>query len=152
SFPLKTASAMHRSAPVRISDLSARSPSKSCSAPMMIDFPAPVSPVTAMNSAPICHSSSSTSARFLIRSRVRMAGIERLKVPGPGSFADNSTWRIEPLRVEREGRAPYCLDSADLRQTLSASPCEREKQAEDVRRVHRMHLVLRAPSAILRAL
>ena len=45
---LKTASTVHCSAPVRMSDLSARSPSKSCSAPMMIDLPAPVSPVTAV--------------------------------------------------------------------------------------------------------
>src|SRR5262249_26525521 len=66
---------VQRSAPVRISDLSARSPSKSCSAPIMIDFPAPVSPVTAINPGPVCHSSSSTSARFLIRNRVRTVGI-----------------------------------------------------------------------------
>src|SRR5947207_2894423 len=75
SRPLKTASTVQRSAPVRMSDLSARSPSKSCSAPMMIDFPAPVSPVTAIKPDRICHSSASTSARFFIRSRVRMAGI-----------------------------------------------------------------------------
>src|SRR6266446_7313127 len=73
--PLKTASTVQRSAPVRMSDLSARSPSKSCSAPMMIVFPAPVSPVTAIKPGPICHWSSSTSARFFIRNRVRMAGI-----------------------------------------------------------------------------
>jgi hypothetical protein len=42
---------------------------------MMIDFPAPVSPVIAINPGLICHSSSSTSARFLIRSSVRTAGI-----------------------------------------------------------------------------
>ncbi len=42
---------------------------------MMIDFPAPVSPVTATNPGPICHSSSSTSARFLIRNSVRTADI-----------------------------------------------------------------------------
>src|SRR5438094_7608753 len=75
SRPAKTASTVQRSAPVRIRDLSARSPSKSCSAPMMIDFPAPVSPVTATNPGPICHSSSSTSARFLIRNSVRTADI-----------------------------------------------------------------------------
>src|SRR5262245_52888244 len=77
SFPLKTASTVQRSAPVRISDLSARSPSKSCSAPIMIDFPAPVSPVIATNPGPICHSSSSTSARFLIRNSVRTAAIPK---------------------------------------------------------------------------
>src|SRR5437870_359889 len=42
SLPVKTASAVQVSAPVRMSDLSARSPSKSWSAPMIIDFPAPV--------------------------------------------------------------------------------------------------------------
>src|SRR5262245_19904753 len=75
SCPLNTASTVQRSAPVRISDLSARSPSKSCRAPMMIDFPTPVSPVIATNPGPICHSSSSTSARFLIRNNVRTADI-----------------------------------------------------------------------------
>src|SRR5213595_1894914 len=77
SSPLKIASTVQRSAPVRISDLSARSPSKSCSAPIMIDFPAPVSPVTATNPGPNCHSSSSTSARFLIRNSVRTADIRK---------------------------------------------------------------------------
>src|SRR5204862_6482461 len=79
SAPLKTASTVQRSAPVRINDLSARSPSKSCSAPMTIDFPAPVSPVTATNPGPICHSSSSTSARFLIRSRLRTTGMAKVE-------------------------------------------------------------------------
>ena len=45
---MKTASTVQVSAPVRMSDLSARSPRKSCSAPMMIDLPAPVSPVMAV--------------------------------------------------------------------------------------------------------
>ena len=44
---------------------------------MMIDLPAPVSPVTAVNPGPICHSSSSTSASFLIRSKLRTIGIEK---------------------------------------------------------------------------
>src|SRR6476659_6674111 len=92
SAPLKTASTVQRSAPVRISDLSARSPSKSCSAPMMIDFPAPVSPVTATNPGSICHSSSSTSARFLIRNSVRTADI-----PEPDqSHARNPRLQISP--------------------------------------------------------
>src|SRR6266496_1919970 len=81
SFPLKTASTVQRSAPVRMSDLSARSPSKSCNAPMMIDFPAPVSPVTAIKPGVICHSSSSTSARFLIRNKFSTAGIGEVKNP-----------------------------------------------------------------------
>ena len=154
SFPLKTASTVQRSAPVRMSDLSARSPSKSCSAPMMIDLPAPVSPVTAMNFGPICHSSSSTSARFLIRSRVRTVGIGKLKVPGAGLFwvTYNSTWRIERLRVDSEGRAPCCLTSADLQQNLFASPCERGKKGADARPVRRTHPALRAHSAIARVL
>src|SRR5205823_9616876 len=79
SPPANTASTVQRSVPVLMSDLSARSPSKSCSAPMMIDLPAPVSPVTAMNPGAICHSSSSTSARFLIRSRFRAAAIGRVE-------------------------------------------------------------------------
>src|SRR5580765_382677 len=92
SFPLKTASTVQRSAPVRISDLSARSPSKSCSAPMMIDFPAPVSPVTATNPGPNCHSSSSTSASFLIRNSVRTADI-----PEPDqSHARNTRLQLSP--------------------------------------------------------
>src|SRR5882757_2985256 len=92
SFPLKTASTVQRSAPVRIRDLSARSPSKSCSAPMMIDFPAPVSPVTATNPGPICHSSSSTSARFLIRNSVRTADIRE----PDQSHARNPRLQISP--------------------------------------------------------
>src|SRR5881392_2415932 len=79
SVPLKTASTVQRSVPVRMSDLSARSPSKSCSAPMMIDFPAPVSPVTAVNPCAKCHSSSSTRARFVIRNNVRMAAIREVE-------------------------------------------------------------------------
>src|SRR5882724_9488699 len=92
SFPLKTASTVQRSAPVRIRDLSARSPSKSCSAPMMIDFPAPVSPVTATNPGPSCHSSSSTSARFLIRNSVRTADIRE----SDQSHARNPRLQISP--------------------------------------------------------
>src|SRR6478752_9973531 len=92
SAPLKTASTVQRSAPVRISDLSARSPSKSCSAPIMIDFPSPVSPVTATNPAPICHSSSSTSARFLILNSVRTADIPELDQ----SHARNPRLQISP--------------------------------------------------------
>ena len=46
---------------------------------MMIDLPAPVSPVTAMKPAAICHSSSSTSARFFIRSKLRTAGISKVE-------------------------------------------------------------------------
>src|SRR5512132_116435 len=92
SAPLKTASTVQRSAPVRISDLSARSPSKSCSAPIMIDFPAPVSPVTATNPGPICHSSSSTSARFLIRNSVRTADIRE----PDQSHARNPRLQISP--------------------------------------------------------
>src|SRR4029077_9941679 len=92
SFPLKTASTVQRSAPVRISDLSARSPSKSCSAPIIIDLPAPVSPVIATNPGPICHSSSSTSARFLIRNSVRTADIRELDE----SHARNPRLQISP--------------------------------------------------------
>src|SRR6266550_8883191 len=92
SRPLKTASTVQRSAPVRMSDLSARSPSKSCSAPMMIDFPAPVSPVTAIKPDRICHSSASTSARFFIRSRVRTADIRE----PDQSHARNPRLQISP--------------------------------------------------------
>src|SRR6478752_4056460 len=92
SAPLKTASTVQRLAPVRISDLSARSPSKSCSAPMMIDFPAPVSPVTAINPGAICHSSSSTSARFLILKSVRTADIQE----PDQSHARNPRLQISP--------------------------------------------------------
>src|SRR5438094_8587850 len=92
SRPAKTASTVQRSAPVRIRDLSARSPSKSCSAPMMIDFPAPVSPVTATNPGPICNSSSSTNARFLIRNSVRTADIRE----PDQSHARNPRLQISP--------------------------------------------------------
>src|SRR5215471_17280691 len=104
SFPLKTASTVQRSAPVRISDLSARSPSKSCSAPMMIDFPAPVSPVIATNPGAICHSSSSTSARFLIRNSVRTADI-----PKP----DQSHARNPRLQMSPDNSALACLEKLD---------------------------------------
>src|SRR5262249_6695474 len=101
SFPLKTASTVQRSAPVRISDLSARSPNKRCSAPMMIDFPAPLSPVTATNPGPICHSSSSTSARFLIRNSVRTADI-----PKP----DKSHVRNPRLQILPNNSALACFE------------------------------------------
>ena len=42
---------------------------------MMIDLPAPVSPVIAVNPGVSCHSRSSTNARFLIRRRLSVAGI-----------------------------------------------------------------------------
>src|SRR5207302_10964867 len=54
--------------------LSARSPSNNWSAPIMIDLPAPVSPVIAVNPGEISHSKSSTSARFLIRRSWRSIG------------------------------------------------------------------------------
>src|SRR5215471_2505127 len=101
SFPLKTASTVQSSAPVRISDLSARSPNKSCSAPIMIDFPAPVSPVIATNPGPICHSSSSTSARFLIRNSVRTADIQE---------PDQSHARNPPLQISPNNSALACLE------------------------------------------
>ena len=92
SFPLKTASTVQTLAPVRIRDLSARSPSKCCSAPIIIHFPAPVSPVIATNPGPICHSSSSTSARFLIRNSVRTADIRE----PDESHARNPRLQISP--------------------------------------------------------
>src|SRR5438132_10164311 len=105
SFPLKTASTVQSSAPVRISDLSARSPNKSCSAPMMIDFPAPVSPVTATNPGSICHSSSSTSARFLIRNSVRTADI-------PGSLINHHP-RNPRSQISPNNSALALLDELD---------------------------------------
>src|SRR6266403_2964493 len=59
---------------------------------MMIDFPAPVSPVTATNPGPSCHSSSSTSARFLIRNSVRTADIRE----PDQSHARNPRLQISP--------------------------------------------------------
>src|SRR5262245_17245172 len=104
SAPLKTASTVQRSAPVRISDLSARSPSNSCSAPMIIDFPAPVSPVIATNPGPICHSSASTSARFLIRNSVRIADIrEREEIHA----------RSSRLQILPNNSALACLEELD---------------------------------------
>src|SRR6266496_225085 len=79
SSPAKTASTVQRSAPVRMSALSARSPSNNCNAPMIIDLPAPVSPVMAIKPGAISHSSSSTRARFFIRNKVRTAGIEKVE-------------------------------------------------------------------------
>src|SRR5262245_43739010 len=104
SFPLKTASTVQRSAPVRISDLSARSPSKSCKAPIIIDFPAPVSPVIATNPGPICHSSSSTSARFLIRNNVRTADIRE---------PHQSHARNPRLQISPNNSALACLEKLD---------------------------------------
>ena len=80
SSPANTASTVQTSAPVRMSDLSARSPSNNCRAPMMIDLPAPVSPVIAVKPGRKCHSSSSTSARFLMRRRLSVEG--KLRVEG----------------------------------------------------------------------
>src|SRR5262245_51968749 len=105
---VKTASTVQRSAPVRISDLSARSPSKSCSAPIIIDFPAPVSPVTATNPGPICHASSSTSARFLIRNSVRNTGIRENLIVDEGR-ADTCEYHNEFARQPADSLAPALL-------------------------------------------
>src|SRR5215831_2650251 len=104
SFPLKTASTVQRSAPVRISDLSARSPNKRCSAPIMIDFPAPVSPVIAINPGYTCHSSCSTSARFLIRNSVRTADIPEAR----SMSSPQSTVTVSP-----DNSALACLEKLD---------------------------------------
>src|SRR5205823_10951073 len=104
SVPVKTASTVQRSAPVRIRDLSARSPSKSCRAPIMIDFPAPVSPVIATNPGSNCHSSSSTSARFLIRNSVRTADIRE---------PDQSHARNPRLQISPNNSALALFDELD---------------------------------------
>ena len=72
-----TASTVQLSAPERMSDLSARSPSTSLSAPTMMLFPEPVSPVTAMKPGPSSHSSSSTRARLRIRSETSMGRVTK---------------------------------------------------------------------------
>jgi hypothetical protein len=73
-----SASTEHCSAPVRISDLSARSPRTSLSPPTMTDLPVPVSPVTTLNPDASSQSSDSTKARFRIRSDRNVAGTDRL--------------------------------------------------------------------------
>ena len=73
--PAKTASTVQESAPVRISDLSARSPRSNCSAPMMMDLPAPVSPVMAVKPGADCHSRSSHQGEVLDPQKMRTAGI-----------------------------------------------------------------------------
>ncbi len=84
-LPAKIASTVHASAPVRMSDLSARSPRSNLSAPIMIDLPAPVSPVTAVKPGCRFHSKSSTRARFLIRSKLNTAAMpEKLTVESRG--------------------------------------------------------------------
>jgi hypothetical protein len=70
SLSSNTASTEQESSPVRISDLSARSPSTSLSAPTMTDLPAPVSPVTPIRPGPSSQTSSSTRARLRILRRV----------------------------------------------------------------------------------
>ena len=62
----KTASIPAEGDPERTTPRSARSPKRNFSAPRMTDFPAPVSPVTAVNPAASSHSSSTTRARFRI--------------------------------------------------------------------------------------
>ncbi len=57
----------------------ARSPMSRPKASMMIDFPAPVSPVIAVNPGASSHCRSSTKARFLIRRRVKIEGKLSLK-------------------------------------------------------------------------
>ena len=74
SVRAKTASTVQLSAPERMRDLSARSPRMSLRAPTMIDFPAPVSPVTAVKPGVRIQVSSSTRARLRMRSEVRVAG------------------------------------------------------------------------------
>ncbi len=67
---------MQLSAPARISDLSVRSPSSNFSAPMMIDFPDPVSPVTddePADNTPV-EIFGIKGARFWMRSEESMAG------------------------------------------------------------------------------
>src|SRR3984893_2806781 len=69
---------------------------------MMIDLPAPVSPVMAVKPGAICHSSSSTSARFLIRNKFRIAGIlKRLKVGLQSLPTQSLTLNSESFRGRR---------------------------------------------------
>ena len=70
----KTASTVQPSAPPRIRVRSARSPNKRSRAPMIMDFPAPVSPVIALNPGCNCSVRSATNARFLMRNVVNMSG------------------------------------------------------------------------------
>ena len=77
-----TASTEQESAPLRIRLRSARSPSTRLSAPIMIDFPAPVSPVTALNPGRNSSVRSETSARFLMRNVTSMAAFDGAKSAG----------------------------------------------------------------------
>src|SRR5947199_3902306 len=98
-----------------MSDLSARSPSTSLSAPRIIDFPVPVSPVTTLKPGTNSQSSDSTNARFRIRKDRSVAGTERL-CKGAAAFfqyarrcADHHISRywdlhgrtVDPLLVQR---------------------------------------------------
>src|SRR6266536_6398567 len=71
---------------------------------MIIDLPAPVSPVTATNPAPIRHSSSFTSARFLIRNSVRTADIRE---------PDQSHARSPRLQISPNNSAFALFDELD---------------------------------------
>src|ERR1700722_13311606 len=67
-----TPSTLARSVPVRTSSALARSPSRSPSAPTIIDFPAPVSPDRTLNPPASGRVTDSMIARFLTRSSVSM--------------------------------------------------------------------------------
>src|SRR6202142_927963 len=69
---LNTASTEHWSSPLRMSVRSARSPRTRLSAPMMMDLPAPVSPVMTLYPGWSSSDRSVTNARFLMRSVVNM--------------------------------------------------------------------------------
>jgi hypothetical protein len=72
----KTPSTEARSAPARTTSAEARSPSSSDSAPTMIDFPAPVSPVSTFSPGPSRTVSWSISAKLRIRSSVSMGEVK----------------------------------------------------------------------------
>ena len=81
----KSPSTAQDEAPLRTRVRSARSPRRSFTAPSMMDFPAPVSPVMATKPEGGSHSRSSTSARLRMRRDASVADIRELCHP-PAPF------------------------------------------------------------------
>src|SRR5688572_10051300 len=100
-----TPSTVARSVPVRTTSAAPRSPSNKPSAPTMMDFPAPVSPVSTLNPGPSGSVSDSMIAKFLIRSSV--------SIPGLISFRNSPPAELLPQRGKEAGAGkPHDLDRA----------------------------------------
>ena len=126
----KTASTVQDSAPLRMSDLSARTPRSSCKAPMRMDLPAPVSPVMATMPGPGSHARSSTSARFLMRRDASVATTQHLMPRWPFPSWPNLRSRFSAPAHPRASRSWPATAGSAARRTNGTAACGRPSSSK----------------------